>query len=327
MVMRLVIFIVLYNHFKNLGDNMFNKYYISILYILLFQSVIFAEETKPFDCTMPIILRPILLQIRKNTTEEDNKDWRNRKPTRINFEISSLEIKEQDKALFDKIVGLFYDNPVNRFTVYIKDGLPVKLEHTDESGGMHVYRQTIHDTIRKMDFENKDYLDLSRRMALKGMKGECPFMDWKPGKYVADIRASFDGVPKEHIDKGIASGEVTFVGFPFVYKFCLEKGILYNSCGIMRQEDNVVVRIIRLWNNRNLEAVQYYDRKEKQSCFDLFFYEDMGLKMLTEYKDEKMQNVTLWGKQGNENTSLTHSEWQTLGMPNDYDEWKKRATK
>ena len=95
----------------------------------------------------------------------------------------------------------------------------------------------------------------------------------------------------------------------------------------MRQEDNVVVRIIRLWNNRNLEAVQYYDRKEKQSCFDLFFYEDMGLKMLTEYKDEKMQNVTLWGKQGNENTSLTHSEWQTLGMPNDYDEWKKRATK
>ena len=198
-----------------------NLFMALLLFILSCPLSSIAEDAKPFDCTMPIILLPILQQIRKNTTEEDNKDWRNRKPTRINFEISSPEIKEPDKALFDKIVGLFYDNPVNRFTVYIKDGLPVKLEHTDESGGTHVYRQTIHDTIRKMDFENKDYLDLSRRMALKGMKGECPFMDWKPGKYVADIRASFDGVPKEHIDKGIASGEVTFVGFPFVYKFCL----------------------------------------------------------------------------------------------------------
>ncbi len=313
---------------KSLGmAHRWNLFMALLLFILSCPLSSIAEDAKPFDCTMPFILRPILLQIRKNTTEEDNKDWRNRKPTRIHFEISSLEIKEQDKALFDKIIGLSYDNPANRFAVYIKDGLPVKLEHTDESGGTHVYRQTIQDTIKKMDFENKDYLELSRHMALKGMKSECPFRDWKPGKYVADIRASFDGVPKERIDKGIASGEITFVGFPFVYKFCIENGNLYNSCGIMRQEDNVVVRIIRLWNNRNLEAVQYYNRKEKQSCFDLFFYEDMGLKMLTEYKDQNTQNVTLWGKQGNENTSLTHSEWQTLGMPNDYDEWKKRTTK
>ncbi len=84
----------------------------------------------------------------------------------------------------------------------------------DESGNTHVYRQTIQDKIQTMDFENKEYLELSRQMALKGMKGECPFMDWKPGKYVADIRASFDGVPKEHIDKGIASGEVIFLASP-----------------------------------------------------------------------------------------------------------------
>ena len=306
---------------------MCNKFYISILYILIFQSIIFAGEQKHFECSMPIILRPILLQMRKNITEEDNRAWMNQKPTRINFEISPLEIKEPDKALFDKIVGVSYDNPANRFAVCIKDGLPLKLEHTDESGNTHVYRQTIQDKIQKMDFENKEYLELSRQMTLKGLKSEFPFMDWKPGKYVADIRASFDGVPKERIDKGIASGEVTFDGFPFVYKFCLENGNLYNSCSIMRKDGNVVVCIIRLWNKRNLEAVQYYNRKEKYNCFDSFFYEDMGLKMLTEYKDEKIQTVTLWEKQGNENTSLTHSEWQTLGMPKDYGEWKKLIPK
>ena len=157
---------------------------------------------------MPIILLPILQQIRKNTTEEDNKDWRNRKPTRINFEISSPEIKEPDKALFDRIVGLSYDNPANRFAVCIKDGLPVKLEHTDESGNTHVYRQTIQDKIQTMDFENKEYLELSRQMTLKGLKSEFPFMDWKPGKYVADIRASFPDMHASEINQGNCMGEI-----------------------------------------------------------------------------------------------------------------------
>ncbi|MCR5380946.1 MAG: hypothetical protein K6G44_08190, partial [Lentisphaeria bacterium] len=61
-----------------------------LLFILSCPLLSIAEEAKPFDCTMPIILRPILLQMRKNITEEDNRAWMNQKPTRINFEISPL---------------------------------------------------------------------------------------------------------------------------------------------------------------------------------------------------------------------------------------------
>ncbi|MBQ9445920.1 MAG: hypothetical protein IJU61_04955, partial [Victivallales bacterium] len=67
-----------------------------LLFILSCPLSSIAEDAKPFDCTMPIILRPILLQMRKNITEEDNRAWRNQKPTKINFEISPLEIKEPD---------------------------------------------------------------------------------------------------------------------------------------------------------------------------------------------------------------------------------------
>ena len=39
------------------------------------------------------------------------------------------------------------------------------------------------------------------------------------------------------------------------------------------------------------------------------------------------QSVTLWSEQGTESTSLSHDEWQKLGRPSDYDEWKKLNAK
>ena len=304
-----------------------NLFMALLLFILSCPLSSIAEDAKPFDCTMPIILRPILLQMRKNITEEDNRAWMNQKPTRIHFEISSPEIKEQDKALFDRIVGLSYDNPVNRFAVYIKDGLPVKLEHTDESGGTHVYRQTIHDTIRKMDFEDKDYLELSRQMALKGMKGECPFMDWEPGKYVADIRASFPDMHASEINQENCMGEITFAELSTVYKFFFFRGKIYNVCTITRTTEDISVSILRLWDNGNLETAQAYDKKNGQKCYEMQFHEDLGLKILAEFKNSTPQRITLWSKQGKERTHISYNKWQKLGRPSDYDEWKKRATK
>ena len=304
-----------------------NLFMALLLFILSCPLLSIAEEAKPFDCTMPIILRPILQQIRKNITEEDNRDWRKQKPTRIHFEISSPEIKEQDKALFDRIVGLSYDNPVNRFAVYIKDGLPVKLEHTDESGGTHVYRQTIQDTIKKMDFENKDYLELSRQMALKGMKSECPFMDWKPGKYIADIRASFPDMHASEINQENCMGEITFAELSTVYKFFFLRGKINNAGTITRSAKNLTISIIRLNDNGNLKTAKSYEKNNGQKCFEMHFHKDLGLKMLFDFKNCQPQLVTLWSKHGAENASLPYHEWQKLGMPNDYDEWKKRAIK
>lgn len=304
-----------------------NLFMALLLFILSCPLSSIAEEAIPFDCAMPIILRPILLQMRKNITEEDNRDWRKQKPTRINFEISSLEIKEPDKALFDKIVGLSYDNPVNRFAVYIKDGLPVKLEHTDESGGTHVYRQTIQDKIQTIDFENKNYLEQSRQMTLKGLKSEFPFIDWKPGKYAADIRASFPEKDTSEINQENCMGEITFAESSTFYKFFFFRGKMDNACTITRTTKNLAISIIRLYDNGNLRTAKSYDKNNGQKCFETHFHKDLGLKMVFDFKNCQPQFVTLWSKQGVENTILPYSEWQTLGMPNDYDEWKKRAIK
>lgn len=303
-------------------------FFMCMVCILGFQSLTFTEESIPFDCTMPIILSPILLQIKKAGNKQNNKLLRNQNTTRIKFQISLISIKEFEQELFDRVIDISYENPVNHFIIYFKEGLPIKLEHADESGNMQVYRQIIQDNIQKLDCDNKYYLELSRQMALKGIKGECPFIDWKPGIYNADIRASFtsDGNRMEDMN-GESIGEINFLECSCIYRFCFIQKKLFNSCKIIKKDGNVSVFIIRLWDNGNIEAVQSYNKKEKRNCFDLFFYEDMGLKMLTEYKNDKTRQVNIWSKLGVESIVLRFDEWQKLGMPKDYDEWKKVKNK
>ena len=245
-------------------------FFMCMICIFGFQSLTFTEESIPFDCTMPIILSPILLQIKKAGNKQNNKLLRNQNTTRIKFQISLISIKESEQELFDRIVDVSYENPGNHFIIYLKDGLPVKLEHADESGNIQVYRQIINENIQKLDCENKYYLELSRQMALKGIKGEFPFIDWKPGIYNADIRASFTGNWMEDMN-GEVMGEINFLECSCVYRFCFIQKKLFNSCKIIKKDGNVSVFIIRLWDNGNIETVQSYNKKEKQNCFDLFF--------------------------------------------------------
>ncbi|MCR5381896.1 MAG: hypothetical protein K6G44_13010, partial [Lentisphaeria bacterium] len=62
-------------------------------------------------------------------------------------------------------------------------------------------------------------------------------------------------------------------------------------------------------------------------CFEMHFHKDLGLKMVFEFKNNTPRQVTLWSEQGAENTILPYNEWQTLGMPKDYGEWKKLTPK
>ena len=90
-----------------------------------------------------------------------------------------------------------YKEPDNQFVIYAKDGLVLKIEHTDEFGKSHVYRQTLLDRLQKMNFENKEYLNQSRAMMQDVFKGEFPFMDWHTGKYEALVNSNFH---IEHLD-------------------------------------------------------------------------------------------------------------------------------
>ena len=153
------------------------------------------HRTKPFDCTMPVIMEPIMRQlhrtIRPREGELDKRRSFEGKPTKFVFEISSRPLDEEEKKLYDKLMTISYKEPDNQFVIYAKDGLVLKIEHTDEFGKSHVYRQTLLDRLQKMDFGNKEYLKQSRARMQDVFKGEFQFMDWNTGKYEALVNSSF----------------------------------------------------------------------------------------------------------------------------------------
>ena len=292
-----------------------------------------ADEAQPFDCTMPIIMEPIMLRLHKTIQpregELDKRHSFEGKPTKFVFEISSRPLTNEEKKLFDKLMTISYKEPDNQFVIYAKDGLVLKIEHTDEFGKNHVYRQTLLDRLQKMNFENKEYLKQSRAMMQDVFKGEFPFIDWNTGKYEALVNSNFTN-DKPDMKACNAHLDITFGSPRLECKLSYIMGKLYNACYIRQMSDKQpflgIYRTFTYATNGNLVSGNYLDAT-KQFARDMYFHDDMGLRMLAELQGRQYKQIVLWSKQGTESTNLTHDEWQKLGRPSDYDEWKKRTTK
>ena len=292
-----------------------------------------ADEAQPFDCTMPVIMEPIMRQlhrtIRPREGELDKRRSFEGKPTKFVFEISSRPLDEEEKKLYDKLMTISYKEPDNQFVIYAKDGLVLKIEHTDEFGKNHVYRQTLLDRLQKMNFENKEYLKQSRAMMQDVFKGEFPFIDWNTGKYEALVNSNFTN-DKPDMKACNAHLDITFGSPRLECKLSYIMGKLYNACYIRQMSDKQpflgIYRTFTYATNGNLVSGNYLDAT-KQFSRDMYFHDDMGLRMLAELQGRQYMQIVLWSKQGTESKTLTHDEWQKLGRPSDYDEWKKQAAK
>ena len=290
-----------------------------------------ADEAQPFDCTMPIILKPLMRHLHQAIWplegEFDKRSFLQGKPTKVVFEISSRPASNEEKKLFDKIIELSYKDPANRFVIYVKDGLAVKIEHIDELGKSHTYHQTLPNRLQKMDFKNKKYLDKSRELVLSVYKWEFPLMNWNTGRYEALVNSSFTS-DKPDMATGNAAVEITFESPRLECKFSFIMGKLYNACYI--HHNNKKLPYLATYYTfvygakGNLVSGKNLDESAKKAK-EMLFYEDLGVNMEAEFQGNQYKTITFWKKEGEENTCLTHAEWQKLGRPMDYDEWKAKS--
>ena len=281
-----------------------------------------ADEAQPFDCTMPIILKPLMRHLHQAIWplegEFDKRSFLRGKPTKVVFEISSRPASNEEKKLFDKIIELSYKDPDNRFVIYIKDGLAVKIEHFDEFGENHTYHQTLPNRLQKMDFKNKEYLDKSRELVLSVYKWEFPLMNWNKGRYEALVNSSIR----------YSTFEITFESPRLECKFSFIKGKLYNVSYIHHNNKKLpylaIYYTFTYGAKGNLVSGKIRDASAQKGK-DMLFYEDLGVNMEADFQDNQYKTITFWKKEGEENTCLTHAEWQKLGRPMDYDEWKEKS--
>ncbi len=304
-----------------------------ILIIIIMNLVVKAEEMKPFTCAMPIILEPIMLQLRKTIRPREGELDRRRlfegKPAKVSFDILSKNPSKEEKDSFDKIIEVSYDNPDSHFVVFIKNNIPVKIEHLDKNNNKHVFHQILTTKLVNTNVSNKEYFQKSFDLVLKFYKKEFLFMDWGTGKFNAVINASFTSDHHDNL-KDNAKLEVNFDAPRYECTFNFAFGKLYNVCYI--HHNNIMTPNLAIYYffdydaKGNLISGKMLDAPAKKAE-DILFYDDFGVKMEAIFQGNKYKVITLWKRLGEESKSLTHDEWQKLDMPNDYDEWKKRTPK
>ena len=134
-----------------------------------------SRYPEPFDCTMPIILKPILEDIHGKIAPEKNKTpWQHFKCPHATYYFDIKTDKPKDGTEYDKIIDVSYECPSQHvFRLFVKDGLVMRLEHTEPSGEVHAYSQTIMNKLDKLHFADETYTLLSKECNLAICRGEC----------------------------------------------------------------------------------------------------------------------------------------------------------
>ena len=273
-----------------------------------------AQLATPFDCTTPIILKPILMEMRSKEppidySKHDNKwqDPSNWPALPCVFEIKDCTPREGEHG-YDRIAEITFDKPSGHvFRLFVTDGVVMRMEHAEPSGEVHTYRQTIKEVADGLHFKDAEYTRLSRESLLKIYTGECLWLRLPKGRHAAIVHLCSSG---NNPQSPIFQGGITFPDKPLSVYFRFKNqdihGLYITShrgakdpLG-MGAKDKIIYYIMNRWENGTdayvTDAVFY----DKWSNIELgvHFHQNLGLKQYCIGKRGLPCYIFEWEKDG-----------------------------
>lgn len=261
------------------------------------------HQFSEFDCSMPIILSPILREIRNenNNGKQHAVSPQKCKIKNLSFDLSAFACKKDESIAYDKCTVINYKKPQNTFKLYLKNNIVSKIEQTDSEGKTTVYKQTILKKINTMKFDNESYLHMTRKTLLQIYSNECVLLNIGKGNIRATIELTID----TEVDMGI----IKFPDYDSEYRFCYYKGRMENAALISENEkmEKIIFSITVIRGNVVFSNV--YDNDVKNG-FDCEFYKNMGLKSYLPMNNGQFGDVTTWSLNGIDVRTLPLNVWQ-----------------
>ncbi|MCR4574918.1 MAG: hypothetical protein K5787_14260 [Lentisphaeria bacterium] len=276
-----------------------------------------ADNAEPFDCAMPIILKPVLNEIYIKNNTSNNKPLT--KPYKCRSSswdfVLSTHLNDDDIHDHEKVVEISYDSPSRHvFKLFIKDGLVVRLEHIEPSEKVKVYRQTILDKLEKLHFADEEYTHLSKKCALDIYRSECLCLQMPDGAYKA--RIELDVI--ENANEIHFMGNLSLPEVKIDYKFSFYDRDLYLAVMLYSGEDRLPKNrkrpyyILRKGEYRNkieyfIASASFHD-KQSDSGFDVTFHKNMGLKSYNSNLRDSYGDMIYWDENGKETKRMRAGE-------------------
>ena len=294
---------------------------ICILLLFLTSCMAFAQtdNAEPFDCTMPIILKPVLKDIHGKIAPEKNKTpWQHFKCPHATYYFDIKTGKPKDVE-YDKIVEVSYECPSHHvFRLFVKDGLVMRMEHTEPSGEVHVYSQTIMNKLDKLHFADETYTLLSRKCNLAICKGECLWLLLPDGRHQADfdVKVAISMMKLDFI------GEMSLPKEHLIYKFCFWDRFMKNASMLYTSEErssklknfplHTITRVSGESSDESWIGGGSVHDKFTDSGFDAQFHKNMGIKFYTSNEKGNFGNAITWDKNGKEVKRVSSNTFENM---------------
>ena len=294
---------------------------ICILLLFLTSCMAFAQtdNAEPFDCTMPIILKPVLKDIHGKIAPEKNKTpWQHFKCPHATYYFDIKTGKPKDVE-YDKIVEVSYECPSHHvFRLFVKDGLVMRMEHTEPSGEVHVYSQTIMNKLDKLHFADETYTLLSRKCNLAICKGECLWLLLPDGRHQADfdVKVAISMMKLDFI------GEMSLPKEHLIYKFCFWDRFMKNASMLYTGEErssrlkkfplHAITGVRGENSNESWIGGGSVHDKLTDSGFDAQFHKNMGIKFYTSNEKDKFGDAITWDEKGKEDKRVSANTFEKM---------------
>lgn len=278
-----------------------------IIFILVFVIVnnLFGNNIEQMLFTSPIIYKPVIdLTLSRNT-----KPLNKRQPTgvpefKITMLISNFVPDKEDKAQFDSFVQISFKEIENiKFLVFKKANFVQEL-HVLHSGEkiqlITKYKRNIDSLLSKISKENQAYYKKTKQTIISLLKQEDFLTDLSLGEYILTFKLS--------LLAGVNIGDVYISKFPYYHSFCFRK--YYINSALRDSNTKDLVFAITFWN-KHISLANICDEKLLNG-FQACFYPNQGLKWLTNLKNGKQEDVTVWSPNGENEKKMSFNDWAKM---------------
>ncbi len=265
-------------------------------------------QNTEFDCSMPIILAPLIQGIRNNAANDRRSTSGPQKCDTIRtvFEIGNFIPDERDESEYDNFIMITYQMPETTCKLYIKNNIVMKIEQANLTGKDNVYFQTIVSEVAELNFDDPSYLAMTQEAILKVFANECILLKLRQGvhKAVMDLTITDD----------VDVGTIKFTDENLEYRFCYYKGQMENAGFMFDNAGDKKLFFSMTVVKGNVVFANVYDDIVANG-FDCGFYANRGLSFYLAMANEKFADVITWSLHGASTRTYPLEVWLKQGRP------------
>lgn len=280
--------------------------YLPVVVLLVLFSIteVYSNNTKDFMFSSNILFNPIA-ELAKSKNTEILKGLRTPIKTpafEIHMTIEDFKLRETEKAEYDNALQMSFKEIENTKILIFKKNNFIKqihiLDNSKKGKSITQYKRNLDSLFSKIPKENNAYFEKTKGILLLMLERDDFLANLPLGEHI--LTCSF------RLLEDKVFGDIYFDKTKYNYRFSSYKGRYRHASLAFGNPTRILLMID--YNVDFIPIGNLFEDKDLNG-FECYFYKNQGLKFLTELKNGKQMDVTVWSKNGTDEKKIPFEEW------------------